>query len=504
MNNIDSYSAPYYCLKGIFKAFDGVHALQDASFELRRGEVHALLGENGAGKSTLVKIMTGVHQPDTGEIRLDGTAVSFRNPLDARRRGIAAMYQEPSIFPDLSIAENIFAGSSPVKRPFGNIDWHRMIAEADRLLKPLGMSRSSGTKARGLSIADQQLVEMARALSVNAGVLIMDEPTSSLTQHEITRLFSIVRQLREKGAGIVFISHRLEEVLALADRVTILRDGRYVGTRPAKDASADELIRMMVGRPLDALFPKAKVQMGEVCLKVEGLGREGAFRDVSFDLRQGEILGLAGLVGARRTDVARAIFGIAPADRGQMRIDGRIATIGSPREAMSLGLAYVPSDRQHHGLVLPMSVAANIILPILREFKRFGLIDNAAERRRSCDSADRLEVKAAGVWQAVRELSGGNQQKVVLAKWLGTRPRILILHEPTRGIDVATKAAVYRLMGTLVSQGMAILMISSELPEILGLSDRIIVIQCLSQRSENRYIVDCKNSADVKKTDKCP
>jgi rhamnose transport system ATP-binding protein len=460
----------------ISKNFAGVHALRSVSFDLYPGEVHALLGENGAGKSTLIKVITGVHQPDGGEMRLYGQSVAFADPRESRERGVAAIYQEPSLFPDLDIAENIFVGRQPLHAS-GRVAWRQMYREADELLDSLGVHLDPKTKARNLSVAQQQMVEIARALSVNAKILIMDEPTSSLTLAEVDDLFRIVRQLREAGTAIVFISHRLEELFQLADRVTVLRDGAYVDTKPVSEVNTDQLIQMMVGRTLDNMFPKQDVEAGEVVLQVEGLTREGVFENISFELRGGEILGMAGLVGAGRTDVARALFGVEPATSGVIKIDGQVVNIISPQQAMSLGLVYVPEDRQHHGLILPMAISENITLPILSEFARMGWMNYGREKQAAQQAADQLDVRAAGLWQKARELSGGNQQKVVLAKWLATRPRVLILDEPTRGIDVKTKAAVHGLMSNLAAQGIAVLMISSELPEILGMSDRILVMR---------------------------
>jgi rhamnose transport system ATP-binding protein len=462
-------------MTSISKSFSGVHALRDVQLELRPGEVHALLGENGAGKSTLVKVITGVHQPDIGEIYLDGQRLRLSDPREATALGISAIYQELSIFPDLDIAENIFVGRRP-KRWGVLVDWRRMYREAEALLDSLGVRLNLKTKARYLSIAQQQMVEIARALSVNARILIMDEPTSALTLSEVAELFAIVRRLREKGTAILFISHRLEELFEIADYVTVLRDGAYVETRLLSDVTQEELIRVMVGRTISDLFPKKEVPQGEVVLRVKNLSRAGAFKDVSFELHKGEILGMAGLVGAGRTEVSQALFGVAPADEGMIEIEGRAVRITNPQQAMQHGLALVPEDRQHHGLVLPMDIADNIILPRLSRFARHGWLDAKQARQAAHDAATQLEVKATTVWQKARELSGGNQQKVVLAKWLSTQPRVLILDEPTRGIDVGTKAAVHRLMGELVAQGIAILMISSELPEVLGMSDRILVM----------------------------
>jgi rhamnose transport system ATP-binding protein len=463
-------------LKNISKSFSGVEVLHEVSFTLQPGEVHALLGENGAGKSTLVKIITGVHQPDKGEILLKGEPVHFNDARESRQAGIAAIYQELSLFPDLDVAENIFAGRQPLTSG-RRVDWRKLYTEAGRLLDSLGVRLDLKQKARTLSIAQQQMVEIARAFSINAQILIMDEPTSSLTLHEVDDLFRLVRRLRAEGTAIIFISHRLEELYALADRVTVLRDGSYVGTKPMKEVTRDDLIRMMVGRTITNLFPKQDVRAGDVVLKVENLSRAGSFHDVSFELRRGEILGLAGLVGAGRTNVARALFGVEPPTSGKIEVEGREVAITSPQQAIELGLAYVPEDRQLHGLIPSMPLTPNISLAILPRYSRMGWLQDKLERKSAYEAAVQMEVRAHNVWQLARELSGGNQQKVVLAKWLSTNPRILILDEPTRGIDVGTKAAVHGLMSKLASEGMAILMISSELPEILGMSDRVIVMR---------------------------
>ncbi|MFO7682649.1 MAG: sugar ABC transporter ATP-binding protein [Chloroflexota bacterium] len=457
------------------KAFGGVQALKGVQLTVYSGEVHAILGENGAGKSTLIKTITGVYRPDSGEIEFDGELVHFNNPREAQQRGIAAIYQEPSLFPDLSIAENILVGRQPVQG--GRISWRQMNRTASELLERLHVKLNPRTKARNLSVAQQQMVEIARALSVNAKVLIMDEPTSSLTSNEVEDLFRITRKLREEGTAVLFISHRLEELFALADRVTTLRDGEYVDTRPLTNVTTDELIQMMVGRKLDDLFPKQEVERGEAVLEVENLSLNGAFQDVSFTLHAGEILGMSGLVGAGRTDVACSIFGVKPAASGRIIVRGEQVTIATPQKAMSLGISYVPEDRKQHGLVLPMSIGDNITLPVIKQFAAYGWLRPKREKAAATEASQKLEVKATGIEQKAQELSGGNQQKVVLAKWLNTHPRILILDEPTRGIDVGTKAAVHRLMSSLAAQGIAILMISSELPEILGMSDRILVMR---------------------------
>jgi rhamnose transport system ATP-binding protein len=463
-------------LKGIRKSFSGVEVLHNVSFELRPGEVHALLGENGAGKSTLVKIITGVHQPDAGVILLNNEPVRFHDARESRQAGIAAIYQELTLFPDLDVAENIFVGRHPLTTG-RRVDWRKLYSEAGKLLESLGVKLNLKQKARALSIAQQQMVEIARAFSIKARILIMDEPTSSLTLHEVDDLFRLVRRLRAEGAAIIFISHRLEELYSLADRVTVLRDGSYVDTRPMKEVTRNELIRMMVGRSINNLFPKQDVQIGDVVLKVEHLTRVGSFHDVSFELRRGEILGLAGLVGAGRTNVARAIFGVEPATGGRIEVDGQEVAITSPLQAIKLGLAYVPEDRQLHGLIPTMPLTPNISLPMLPAYAQNGWLRDKLERKSAFGAAIQMEVRANNIWQLARELSGGNQQKVVLAKWLSTNPRILILDEPTRGIDVGTKAAVHGLMSKLAAEGLSILMISSELPEILGMSDRVMVMR---------------------------
>jgi rhamnose transport system ATP-binding protein len=466
---------PVISMRGINKAFGGVQALRDVEFDIYAGEVHALFGENGAGKSTLIKIITGVHQPDSGEMLLSGEPVQFANPREAQAAAIAAIYQEPNLFPDLDIAENIYVGRQPKK--MGRVDWAQMYRDAENLLESLGLKLDVRTKARSLSVAQQQMVEIARALSLDAKVLIMDEPTSSLTLSEVDDLFAITRRLRDQGTALVFISHRIEELFALADRVTILRDGNYISTRMIADVTREEVIQMMVGRPLHTLYPKEDVKIGEVVLEIKNLSIAGQFEDISFDVRAGEILGVYGLVGAGRTEIARAIFGTEPAMSGQILIHGQPVTIRSPQQAMVLGIAYVPEDRKMHGLILPMSISSNITMSILSQFATATWINSQRENAAARELAQQLSVKAAGVWQKAQELSGGNQQKVVLSKWLATKPRILILDEPTRGIDVGAKSEVHQLLSQLALEGVAIIMISSELPEVLGMSDRILVIR---------------------------
>ncbi|WP_405591504.1 sugar ABC transporter ATP-binding protein [Streptomyces sp. NBC_01190] len=467
---------PVLALEGVSKSFGAVRALRDVSLELYAGEAHALAGENGAGKSTLIKALAGVHRPDSGTVRLDGAPVVFHGPADARDAGVAVIYQEPALFPDLSVAENIFVGRQP-RRSLGRVD-HKAVRRATAgLFQRLGVDLDPDRPARGLSIADQQLVEIAKALSFDARVLIMDEPTAALTGNEVARLFGVVGALREGGAAVLFISHRLEEVFALCQRVTTLRDGTRIASEPVDGLTEDDLVRRMVGRDLDELYPKQDTRLGDVALSVRRLTREGVFTDISFEVRRGEIVGLAGLVGAGRSEVARAVFGVDRWDAGQVEVAGRPLKSGAPSLAMAAGLALVPEDRREQGLVMEMSVARNINLTGLRTTSRAGLMIRGAERDRAVDWAVRLQVKYARLADAVGTLSGGNQQKVVLAKWLATGPRVLIVDEPTRGIDVGTKAEVHRLLSQLAADGLAVLMISSDLPEILGMADRVLVMR---------------------------
>jgi rhamnose transport system ATP-binding protein len=463
-------------LRGISKSYGGVQAVSDVSFGIEKASVHALVGENGAGKSTLVKVLTGVIEPDDGQILIDGTPHRIGDPQTAHRLGIVAMYQEPTVFPDLTVAENVFAGRQP-RRVLRTVDWGAMRSEAMRILHELGADFGPDTPVLGLGVADRQLLEIAKALSSSARVLIMDEPTAALSPHEVESLFATVHGLRERGVAVVYISHRLEEVGAIADVVTVLRDGRHIETRPAADLSQGEIIRLMVGRPLDALFPKEDAEIGGVVLKVEGLTRRGVFSNISFELRRGEIVGLAGFVGSGRTEVARSIFGIDPIEAGELWIDGRSFRPRSPRAALRRGLAYLPEDRLHQGLVQRMSVGTNVSMAVLPELTPAGILRPRRERALAVRFMDQLRIKATAPAQVVRNLSGGNQQKVVLAKWLAAEPRILLLDEPTHGVDVGTKADVHRTISRLATQGLTILLISSELPEVLGMSDRVLVMR---------------------------
>jgi rhamnose transport system ATP-binding protein len=457
------------------KSFGAVQALVDGHIDLLAGEVHGLVGENGAGKSTLVKILAGVHRPDRGRLVVGGEEAIFDTAKQSQAAGIAIIFQEPTLFPDLSVAENIFVGQQPLKR-FRRIDGRRMRREAAVLFDQLGVRLDPDRLARGLSIADQQLVEIAKALTSNARVIVMDEPTAALTTTEVERLFAIVETLRARGNAVLFVSHRLEEIFAICQRVTVMRDGRHVLTKAIEELTTQSIIRAMVGRDMAALFPKQEVEPGRVVLRVDRLTREGVFTDISFEVRAGEIVALAGLVGAGRTEVARAVFGIDRWDAGSVEVEGKALPPGSPTAAMAAGIGLVPEDRRQQGLVMDFSIERNIALASLGEIRRGGLLPRGAERTFARDWAFRLQLKYSKLTNPVWTLSGGNQQKAVLAKWLARRPKLLIVDEPTRGIDVGTKAEVHRLLSELAGEGIAVLMISSELPEVLGMADRVVVL----------------------------
>ena len=472
---VERTRGPLLVVDGATKFFGPVKALIDGSIDLYAGEAHALLGENGAGKSTLVKILAGVYQADGGHVELEGQSVRFSTPIDARAAGIAVIYQEPTLFPDLTIAENIFMGRQPL-RSGKRIDRSEMMKRSEEVFARLGVSLAPTRLARGLSVADQQIVEIAKAISFNAKIIVMDEPTAALTDVEVRRLFEVVKTLRNEGAAVMFISHRLEEVFAMCQRVTIMRDGAFVKTAPIEDITIDDVIFSMVGRDIVSLYGDHARTPGLKVLEVEHLTREGVFTDISFDVRAGEIVALAGLVGAGRTEVARGIFGIDKVDAGTVTIGGRKLKSGSPLMAMSAGIGFVPEDRRQQGLVMHMALDRNASLASIGRLSRFGLIRPSSERKLAAEWAARLQLKFGRFSDPVLTLSGGNQQKVVLAKWLARQPRLLIIDEPTRGIDIGTKAEVHRLLGQLVSQGVAILMISSEMPEVLGVADRILVL----------------------------
>jgi rhamnose transport system ATP-binding protein len=469
-------------LRHAAKSFGAVRALIDGSVTLRAGEVHALLGENGAGKSTLVKILAGVHQPDSGTLTVNGRQVTLHGPAAARAAGIAVIYQEPTLFPDLTVAENMFIGRQPLKQG-RRVDRRAMQDEAAEIFKRLGVPLDPARIARGLSIADQQVVEIGKALSVNASVIVMDEPTAALSAAEVDRLFEVVRTLKGQGAAVLFISHRLEEVFEICQTVTVMRDGRHVLSSDLDGLTANDLVRAMVGRELAERPPEAAgaglatTGPGEPVLTVERLTREGIFTDISFTVRSGEIVALAGLVGSGRSEVARAVFGIDRYDAGSVSVQGKHLKKASPTQAMATGIGFVPEDRRQQGLVMDMSIQQNVALASLGNLRTGGLIRSSAERAMATDWASRLKIKYGRLTDPVAKLSGGNQQKVVLAKWLGRQPSVLIVDEPTRGIDVGTKAEVHSLLTELARSGVGILMISSELPEVLGVSDRILVMR---------------------------
>jgi rhamnose transport system ATP-binding protein len=461
----------------ISKSFAGVHALKAVSFELRAGEVHALVGENGAGKSTLIKIITGAHQADEGNLEVNGRVVEANDPVLSRTLGIAAIYQQPALFPDLTVAENIALGLEP-GGAWRRIRWGRRRLRALELLERVGAAIDPDAVVQDLTMPEQQLVEIARALGADARILIMDEPTSSLSEREVERLLRVVRDLRGHGVGIIYISHRLDELFQVADRVTVLRDGCTVATRRMAEVDRAELIRLMVGREITAVFPKQTVPLGETVLELRDVGCEDSgVRGVNLGVRAGEIVGLAGLVGAGRTELARILFGLTPADAGEIRLRGRPVAIPSPARAVDLGIAYVPEDRRRHGVILEMPVASNTTLAILKKISPLGWIDFARERAVAESYIRQLAIKVSSIDAPVAELSGGNQQKVAVARWLATEPVLLILDEPTQGVDVGAKAEIHWLMGELAGRGLAIMMISSELPEVLGMSDRIIVMR---------------------------
>jgi ABC-type sugar transport system ATPase subunit len=450
--------------------------LRDVSFDLRNGEVHALLGENGAGKSTLIKILAGLHRPDEGRILVRGQPVSFNSPKAAHHAGIATVHQELLLFPELTVAENVFLGQAPKSR-WGSLDWTQMRRRARAILDGLD-SHDLDIDARvgTLSVANRQRVEIARALAQDARVVIMDEPTAALAEADVQRLMDIVQRLKARGVGIVYVSHKLPEIFALADRVTVLRDGQHVATKDIADVTEASLVSMMVGRPLDRLYPKKVGESGAVALELRNVSYRNVIHDISFTLRRGEILGIAGLVGSGRTETALAIFGITPVTSGEILLNGKPVAIASSETARDLGIAYVPEDRGLQGLVKSQPIAENIALANLKRLVRGWFIDGGKLISEAAQAMTRFGVKARGPRQIVRELSGGNQQKVVLGKWLATTPKILIMDEPTRGIDVGAKAEIHQLMRKLAGEGMAILMISSELSEVLGMSDRVLVM----------------------------
>jgi len=460
----------------VSKTFPGVKALDGVHFDLRRGEIHALMGENGAGKSTFIKIITGVNHPDSGDIFLNGESASIKTPLDAHALGIAAIYQHVTCFPDITVAENIFMGNEITSRPLGRIDWKTMNIEARKLLDQLEAKFDSRAEMGSLSVAQQQIVAIAKALSSNARIIIMDEPTAPLSNRECEDLYLITENLRSNGASIIFISHRFEDMFRLADRVTVFRDGKYINTWEKANVTQHDIVVAMVGREILQFFPKRDtVPEGEI-FRVEGLGRAGFFRDVSFSVRKGEILALTGLVGAGRTEVCQTIYGIAPYDSGSIYLEGKKLPQLNPAEALATGIGFLPEDRLKEGLVLRWEISKNISLPVLSKFLRYGMVDEKKENLAAGEIAGKLGVKAVSVHDSVATLSGGNQQKVIVAKLLGGSMKLIILDEPTKGVDVGAKTAIYEIMNELVDMGYGIIMVSSEMPEVLGMSDRIVVM----------------------------
>ncbi|MEY8356067.1 sugar ABC transporter ATP-binding protein [Lachnospiraceae bacterium 54-53] len=461
-------------LKGVTKIFPGVKALDQVHFVLKKGEVHALMGENGAGKSTFIKVITGVHKADEGEIFLNGERTEFKGPGDAQAAGIAAVYQHPTSYPDLTVTENIFMGHEIVKN--GIIQWKQMNQEAWKLLKELNADFKPSDEMGSLSVARQQMVEIAKALSARAEIIILDEPTAALTKNESEELYRIVDKLKASGVSVIFISHRFEDMYRLADRVTVFRDAKYIGTYGKDRITGQELIRAMVGREIRDLFPKPEIRIGPEVLRVEKLSRTGYFKDISFDLHQGEILGLTGLVGAGRTEVAESICGITRPDSGSVYLEGKRVTIRHPSDAMREGIVLLPEDRQKEGLILEWGLGRNVTLPVLQKYAKYGVADEKTERETAKRLLEEVDTKAVSIFDPASSLSGGNQQKVVVAKALSQEMKAVIMDEPTKGVDVGAKAEIYQIMGDLARKGYGIVLISSEMPEILGMSDRILVM----------------------------
>ncbi len=465
-------------LNHITKTFPGVKALDDVHFDLERGEIHALIGENGAGKSTLIKVITGVYQPNSGQILWNGAPVEIRGTADSQRLGIAAIYQHVTCYPDLSVTENIFIGHEKIHPLFRTIDWRDLHGRAEDLLRQLDADFDPRTPMGSLSVAQQQIVEIAKALSANARVIIMDEPTAPLTARESEDLYRITESLRDNGASIIFISHRMEDMYRLASRVTVFRDARSVGTWKLDEIRREDLIRAMVGREITQFFPKRTVKIGEEIFRVENLSRTGYFKDVSFSVRKGEILAMTGLIGAGRTEVCETLYGVTRADSGRVILDGEELRVSGPAEAIEKGLGYLPEDRLRQGLVLEWELAKNVTLPTLRNFTAlFGWLRPRKENAVTKELAERLQVRATSVFDLAATLSGGNQQKIIVAKLLAGTMKVIILDEPTKGVDVGAKTAIFTIMNDLAEMGYGIIMVSSEMPEVLGMSDRILVMR---------------------------
>ena len=463
-------------MKGIVKRYPGVVALDKVDFDLGAGEVHALVGENGAGKSTLMKVLSGATPMDAGEIYLDGQKTEIASPHHAQQLGISMIYQEFNLSPYLSVAENIFLGREPLRKRVPFVDWSRMYGDAREILARIDVFIDVRRPVNELSVAEQQMVEIGKALSFNAKILVMDEPSATLTEHELESLFKLIRSLKEQGMGIIYISHRMEELFEIGDRVTVMRDGERIGTNDVAEVDKEQIIHMMVGRELTEEFPKQEFERGAEILRVEHLNRAGVLQDISFSVNRGEIVGITGLVGAGRTELARAVFGADPIDSGEIFLDGRRVKIRSPQDAIRLGIGLLTEDRKNQGLVIGMKVRENVTLSGLDALVRRIFIDRGRERAETERYVKELQIKTPGIEQLVKNLSGGNQQKVVLAKWLFTESKMLLFDEPTRGIDVGAKREIYRLLNELVSRDVGVLMISSELPEVIGMCDRILVM----------------------------
>ncbi|RCW69805.1 sugar ABC transporter ATP-binding protein [Saliterribacillus persicus] len=463
-------------LNGITKEFPGVKALDNVQFELKTGEIHALMGENGAGKSTFIKVITGVHQPNEGRIKLEGEEITFQGPKDANAKGIAAIYQHVTNYPDLSITENIYMGHEKINKKTRMINWKEMHQDAKKLLESLGSKLDPKTEMSVLSVAQQQIVEIAKALSSNAKIIIMDEPTAALTHRESEELYKITERLRDEGVSIIFISHRFEDMYRLADRVTVFRDSQYIGTWNVVDITNDDLIVAMVGREIKQLFPDKTNIIKEEVLRLEKLGQIGRFKDISINLHRGEILGITGLVGAGRSELCQAMFGIEPYDEGAMYFEGTRISIDNPTDAIKLGIGYLPEDRQAQSLILQWEIKQNITLASLAQYSKNGWLNEKKEREIAKELAEKVDVKTNSVFSLASSLSGGNQQKVSVAKLLTTDLKVIIFDEPTKGVDIGAKSAIYQIIVDLASSGYGIIMVSSEMPEVLGLSDRIAVM----------------------------
>ncbi|WP_417824002.1 sugar ABC transporter ATP-binding protein [Thalassospira lucentensis] len=466
---------PVLELRNISKTFPGVKALDSVELQLYPGQVTALIGENGAGKSTLVKVLTGIYAPDGGEILIDDAPVTMQAATDAKRHGISAIHQEAVMFDELTVTENIFINNQN-RNIFGLLDWKLMRKRAKTVLEYLDVNVDPNIPLRELSVAHKHLVSFAAALSVSSSIVIMDEPTASLSHHEIQELYRLVRRLRDEGKAILFISHKFDEIFEICDRYTVFRDGQFVGSGGIADVTQDDLVAMMVGRTVSQIYPKEQTTIGDTVMSVKGLSHPTEFADIDFDLRKGEILGFYGLVGAGRSEVMQALFGLTPTSSGSMKLNGKPFKPRTPGDAVDQGLVYVPEDRQHQGAILTLPIFQNITLPQLGGLSRSGFIDMAREYDVAREYATRLQLKASSLSENVENLSGGNQQKVVIGKWLATNPNVIIVDEPTKGIDIGSKAAVHKFMGELVAQGLSVIMVSSELPEVMGMADRVIVM----------------------------